>query len=260
VPDVAITLNSLAGQYQAQSRFADAEPLYKRALGIMEKTLGPDHPDVAITLNNLANGYQARLRFADAEPLYKRALAIQEKGLGRDHPFVAGSRNNLASLYRFQGRYADALPLVRTAAENGSENLPIHLAILTGAAAQSLIKNIEGIDEGFQVVQRAVSSAASNAINQLSARFATGKDELARIVRKDQDLSLENELLDKRLVEFISKEPAKRDVSKEEQSEVACERLLPKNNRYKKHFINSFLTSLRSQSPYHCQLGTPKRY
>jgi CHAT domain-containing protein len=36
-------------------------------------------------------------------------------------------------------------------------------------------------------------------------------------VRKDQDLSLENELLDKLLVESISKDPAKRDVSKEEQ-------------------------------------------
>jgi CHAT domain-containing protein len=161
--------------------------------------------------------YQAQLRFADAEPLYKRALAIQERALGREHPFVAGSRNNLALLYDFQGRYADALPLVRTAAENGFENLPIHLAILTGAAAQALIKNTEVINEGFQVVQRAVSSAASNAINQLSARFAVGKEELARLVREDQDLSFENELLDKLLVESISKEPAKRDASKEEQ-------------------------------------------
>ena len=30
-----------------QGRYADAEPLYKRALAIDEKALGPDHPDVA---------------------------------------------------------------------------------------------------------------------------------------------------------------------------------------------------------------------
>ena len=38
----------------AQGRYADAEPLYKRALAIYEKALGPDHPYVATTLNNLA--------------------------------------------------------------------------------------------------------------------------------------------------------------------------------------------------------------
>jgi hypothetical protein len=31
-----------------------AEPLYRRALAITEKSLGPEHPNVAIRLNNLA--------------------------------------------------------------------------------------------------------------------------------------------------------------------------------------------------------------
>ena len=35
--------------------YADAEPLYKRSLSIREKALGPDHPHVGTTLNNLAN-------------------------------------------------------------------------------------------------------------------------------------------------------------------------------------------------------------
>ena len=34
--------------------FAAAQPLYQRALGIWEATLGPDHPDVAHTLTDLA--------------------------------------------------------------------------------------------------------------------------------------------------------------------------------------------------------------
>ena len=40
-------LNNLAALYYAQGQYAQAEPLYKRALAIWEKALGPDHPYVA---------------------------------------------------------------------------------------------------------------------------------------------------------------------------------------------------------------------
>ena len=42
----APSLNNLAALYQAQGRYAEAEPLYKRSLAIREKALGPEHPDV----------------------------------------------------------------------------------------------------------------------------------------------------------------------------------------------------------------------
>jgi tetratricopeptide (TPR) repeat protein len=80
---VAASLNNLAQLYQAQGRYADAEPHYKRALAIYEKALGPDHPNLAASLNNLAELYRAQGRYADAEPLYKRALAIKEKAKPR---------------------------------------------------------------------------------------------------------------------------------------------------------------------------------
>ena len=43
-PDVAHSLNNLAGLYQAMGRYAEAEPLYKRSLEIREKQLGPTTP------------------------------------------------------------------------------------------------------------------------------------------------------------------------------------------------------------------------
>ncbi len=55
-----LSLNNLADLYQKQGRYADAEPLYKRALAIREKALGPNHPDVASSLNNLAELYRTR--------------------------------------------------------------------------------------------------------------------------------------------------------------------------------------------------------
>jgi CHAT domain-containing protein len=126
---------------------------------------------------------------------------------------VALSLNNLADLYRVQGRYADALPFVRTAAEKGFNQKGIYLPILIGAVAKSLITNTDALDEGYRVAQRATSSAASNAINQLSVRFSASNDQLTKLVRRDQDLSFENEGLDKSLVAAVSRGPSKRDAA-----------------------------------------------
>lgn len=43
-PDVARDLNNLALLLRATKRLGEAEPLYRRALAILEKSLGPDHP------------------------------------------------------------------------------------------------------------------------------------------------------------------------------------------------------------------------
>ena len=50
-PDVAASLNDLAGLYRELGRYGEAEPLYRRALGIKEKLLGQNHPALASNLN-----------------------------------------------------------------------------------------------------------------------------------------------------------------------------------------------------------------
>ena len=61
---------------RATKRLGEAEPLYRRALAIDEKSFGPDHPNVAIRLNNLAQLLRATNRLAEAEPLMRRTVAI----------------------------------------------------------------------------------------------------------------------------------------------------------------------------------------
>ena len=87
-PDVASSLNNLALLYQKLDRPTDAERLYKRALTVAERALGPDHPNVATSLNNLALLYETLGRVADATSLYKRVVAIREKAWGPSHPDV----------------------------------------------------------------------------------------------------------------------------------------------------------------------------
>src|SRR5512132_1952815 len=47
--------------YKEEGRYADADPLYKRALATWKKALGPDHPDVAQSLDNLADRISPRV-------------------------------------------------------------------------------------------------------------------------------------------------------------------------------------------------------
>jgi hypothetical protein len=46
-------LNNLALLLDAQGNYAAAEPLYRRAIAIFEKTLGPEHPDTKTARENL---------------------------------------------------------------------------------------------------------------------------------------------------------------------------------------------------------------
>ena len=85
-PDVAQTLNNLAGLYQAQARYQEAETLYRRSIAIIEKALGSGHPSIASPLNNLAELYRALGHYPQAETLYRRSLAIFEKALGPGTP------------------------------------------------------------------------------------------------------------------------------------------------------------------------------
>ncbi len=78
-PDVAQSLNNLAALYQAQGRYAEAEPLYKRSLAILEKALGPEHPDVAQSLENYASLLRETKREDKAEEMETRAHAIRVK-------------------------------------------------------------------------------------------------------------------------------------------------------------------------------------
>ena len=149
--------------------------------------------------------------------MYKRALAIREKTLGPDHPDVAVSLNNLAELYRTQGRYSEAIPIVRRTISQNSARKTVALAVLYGSQSQKLITPNQALEAGYTVLQRSASSAAGEAISQLAARFAAGTNELAQLVRKDQDLTAEAERLDKSIVAALSKAPAERNQTTEDQ-------------------------------------------
>ncbi len=78
-PRLALSLNNLAVLYKTQGKYAQAEPLYKRAIAIDEKALRLDHPKVARTLENYAALLRKMKRDAEAKKLEARAQAIRAK-------------------------------------------------------------------------------------------------------------------------------------------------------------------------------------
>jgi tetratricopeptide (TPR) repeat protein len=93
--------------------YAAAEKLYRRALVIRERILGPEHLDTVGSINNLANLLSHTEDYEGAETLHRRALEIREKSLGLEHHDTLHSLDSLAAVLSDQSKYAAAEPYYR---------------------------------------------------------------------------------------------------------------------------------------------------
>ncbi len=170
--------------------YSSAEPLCRRALKILEDSLGPDHPQVAFPLNTLANLLQSTNSLSEAEPLYRRAIKIREDTLGPDHLYVASLLNNLANLLLFANRQSEAEPLYRRAIKIREDSLgPDHLYVaspLNGLA--NLLSDIKHFAEAELLYRRALKIwEASLGPNHPSV--AVSLNNLANLLRETKRLS-----------------------------------------------------------------------
>ncbi|MEE8199620.1 MAG: tetratricopeptide repeat protein [Candidatus Acidoferrales bacterium] len=85
-PRFAASLNNLAELYRTLGKYAQAEPLYERALAIAEKALGPEHPNAATSLENYAALLHKLNRDAEADKMEARAKAIRAKHAEENPP------------------------------------------------------------------------------------------------------------------------------------------------------------------------------
>ncbi|WP_373315454.1 tetratricopeptide repeat protein [Asanoa ishikariensis] len=96
--EVAVCLHNLGSIYHRRAEPARAEPLYRRALAIKERALGPDHPELATTLTNLGTLCEQRGRAAEALVFYGRAISVLEGVVEDDHPTLTVCREQQAAL------------------------------------------------------------------------------------------------------------------------------------------------------------------
>jgi tetratricopeptide (TPR) repeat protein len=114
-PETATSINNVAYNLNAQGKYAEAEPLYQKALDIHRKVLSEEHPTTATGYNNVANNLADLGKLAEAGPLLQKVLDIRRKVLGEDDPFTARSYSNVAANLYAQGKGAEAGPLFQKA-------------------------------------------------------------------------------------------------------------------------------------------------
>jgi len=111
----ANTVNEQAEALNAQGKYAQAQPLYEKALEIRRRLLTDDHPEIARNYIQLAFNLEHRGKSAETESLFRKALTIQLRTLGEEHPETATCYNGVAYNLGQQGRHDEAERLYRKA-------------------------------------------------------------------------------------------------------------------------------------------------
>lgn len=237
-PAMVAFMFNLAPQDMSASQLVQAERVFGRYLVSEENNHGPDAPALLGNLIKLADVYRMQSKFSQAEPLFKRALLIEEKLLPPEHPGIALILNKLAELYRAQGQHAAALTMARRATAlykkrnvaRGTSEGVIHDALLNqtglfnhldllalnpGKEAREIITN-----EAFEVVQLAQASGTASAIAKMAARFASGDDALAQLIKRQQDATDRMSKAEAQLLTAASQMPHQRHAADEKKLRV----------------------------------------
>ena len=167
----AIELQERAWALQAEGKLDDARQACQQALGLMEKSEGPDSPDVANLLNDLADIETERQNFAEAFVLAERAQAIASR-LGDLFSGEDAARIQLKTLellgmiHRMLGNYAQAEVELKRALAIAVA----HFGEIGEEAAQGrnnlgvLYKYWGRFDEGQRLYREALTSTPENSL------------------------------------------------------------------------------------------------
>lgn len=105
---VAILSMKLADVYVSHKKYVDAEPLYLRAISILEKAFGPEDAEVAGGLYKMAMLNTLTNKYAEAQNLLWRAVEIYRRAYGPEHADIAECLEALAALHEREHNHEQA--------------------------------------------------------------------------------------------------------------------------------------------------------
>ena len=151
-------MNRYAQWLLKRAQYAEAEPLFRRALNIVENNGEGDNPTLADSLINLAGVLLETDRQAEAEPLIRRALAINEKHFGEGLELSA-SLNNLAQLLQTRDQLAEAEQLFRRSLAISEKNQKVDCSGFAAALSNlaTLLRTTNRLAEAELLSRRALS-------------------------------------------------------------------------------------------------------
>lgn len=163
-----LSIDNLARVYCAQNKHAEAEPLYLRALGLLEAKYGPEHTSIASRLIALSEFYYYQPeRRTEVEPLMTRALMIQEKLLGADSPELAFTLIQLGYWHGLSKKDSEAESLLTRALAiqqkvYGKESPILNTVLTYLAAVRTRQHRLDDAEALYRQVQDVLEKAIIN--------------------------------------------------------------------------------------------------
>lgn len=143
--ELAVYLFHSARLADERGNFDKAEEIYKQAIWVGEKVIGPEHPHIATGKFALAQLHNKQGKYDEAEKLLKQSLQIREKAFSPTNPEVATVLNELATTYISQGRYAEAEPHSKRALDINEKILGLdHPAVADSLDVSAQIRQHNG--------------------------------------------------------------------------------------------------------------------
>jgi hypothetical protein len=148
--------------YEKEQRFADAEPLFKRALAIREQAVGSDHPETAALVNNLASLYQEQGRIGDGLPLVERMIGPGRAQARAALPVLLDAGRQ--QLMPQEEALDDALDVVQHGAQSSAATAVNKLAVRLAAGSDhlaELVRRDQDLAGEAETLDKAIIAAVS---------------------------------------------------------------------------------------------------
>jgi tetratricopeptide (TPR) repeat protein len=181
-------LLSRAGDYfHGRGSHVEADLVFRDALALREKALGPRHLATAESVNNLAFLLQGRGDLSGAQALFERALAIYK---ARKHQLATASTlRNLANLYQDKGDLAGARQLSKRAlAIVEKERGPKDADTASSLSDHALLLKAQGDLAGARPLFERALAIDEKVYGPIHLETATSLNNLALLLQAQGDL------------------------------------------------------------------------
>ena len=107
-PDLAPSLDNLAGLLLRKGNVVEAESLFREALPIYRKFLGNNHVYIANALDHLAAALSKQGKQAEAEDCLRESISIRKKLFGENDSSTIKTSQSLNELLKQKGKSTEA--------------------------------------------------------------------------------------------------------------------------------------------------------
>jgi tetratricopeptide (TPR) repeat protein len=133
-PRLGSTYNTMGLIYMSEGKAKEAEPNYRRALGVFEKAYGPKSLDAANVGYNLGDSLMQESKYDAAESILEHTLETYQAVLGKESPKVAQVYFMLGDAQRHGHNYSAAELNLKHAADmrealNGMDSAELAAAL-----------------------------------------------------------------------------------------------------------------------------------